>query len=663
MIATVFRCTVILAGALWPALNCSAAQDPAEDPWRAQRTLYLQAEQAFRRGDQPRYRDLAAQLIDYPLYPYLRYNRLAHNVRPAHYAEIEQFLDAYSDTPLADRLRGTWLDDLAQRGHWRQYLTAYRASSNVSRRCHYHYAQLREGDTEAAFAGASALWHHGESRPKACDPLFAAWHRSDDFQAEHAAARVELAMAAGEWQLARYLKRFLPGQHSDEIEQWIRLHRGPSLLLECNKRTALLNSASPRAIAHGLQRLARRDPPAARAAFRELANQVPFSEPQQQAVVSAIASRFAWRDLPGTAALLRDTPAELLDDTAREARMRWAVRTGELQHLPAWYYDLSEIDRESTRWRYWRARAWEKHDNRHEAELALRELARERDFYGFLAADRVGADYHFNHHPLQPAPERLTLLREAGFVNRAKELRRLDRYTAARREWWHGLREADDATMDAAIVIASDLGWHRIAVLTASQARRWNDVDRRFPVVYEEAISRHAAQRGLPREILMSLARRESAFDRFARSGAGARGLLQIMPATGREIARDLGEPWKSAWDLYDAESSLRYGSYYLAKQLRKFHDQLPLALAAYNGGPHNVARWLRFDGSLPAESWIETIGFKETREYVQAILAYAMIYRDQLRMPAQRLSKYLKPVTGRGSVPPTTSSAVRCTD
>lgn len=642
------------------ATSCVAAPETS-DPWQAERGLFLDAENAFRRGDHARYRHLAAELSAYPLYPYLRYNRLSRAIGPKSYAEIERFIDQYPDTPLAERLRSRWLDDLATRGDWNRYLAVYRPTTHTARRCHFHYAQLRQDEREKAFTGARELWLHGKSQPQACDRLFTAWHHSDDFQAGDASARLALAMAAGEWQLARYLKRFLPAAEQNAAEQWIRLYRSPSLLRECSNRQELLRSATPQALAHGLQRLARRDPPGALTAFREIASEIDFSDAQQHAVISDIIRRYAWRDLPGTGELLGDIPAALLDATAREARMRWALSVGQLHRLPSWFYDLPETDQESTRWRFWRALAWEQEGKAHEAELALRELARERDYYGFLAADRVGADYSFNHRPLDPDAETLAALRESGFVARAAELRRLDRRTAARQEWWHGLRDADDRTMDAAIVVASELGWHRIAVLTASQARRWDDVERRFPVAYDEEISSHASAQSLPEEILMSLARRESAFDRFARSGAGARGLLQIMPATGQEIARDLGDKWNSTWALYDAETSLKYGSHYLAKQLHKFDGQLPLALAAYNGGPHNVARWLRFDGTMEAAQWIETIGFKETREYVQAILAYAMIYRAHLGLPAQRLSHYLKPVTGSGTTSATAPTPAAC--
>lgn len=654
------RLVAILFCTLW-AVVASPLATADDDPWRSQRTLFLQAEQAFRRGDLTGYRSLAAQLTTYPLYPYLLYKRLSSGIGPASYGEIEDFIEQYRDSPLAEQLRGLWLDDLAGRGFWPRYLEAYQPSGNISRQCHYHYAQWLTGDRVAALAGARTLWIHGASQPKACDALFEVWLASDAFHPDDAEARTQLAMAAGEWQLVRYLKRFLPPPQQDSAEQWIRLYHNPSLLRECSQREELLRSATPQAIAHGLQRLAANDPPAALTAFREIDPRVSFTESQRLAVTSAIVSRYAYRDLPGTNVLLHETPAAMLDESTREARMRWAVRVGQLHHLPAWYYDLSETDRESTRWRYWRAHAWEAQDNVREAELAFRELARERDYYGFLSADRVGLPYSFKHRPLEPIPELLAALRATGFVTRAKELRHLDRITAANREWWHGLRAADDATMDAAIVLASELGWHRVAVLTASQARRWDDVGRRFPVAYDEAISSAATARGLPREILMSLARRESAFDPFARSGAGARGLLQIMPATGRQIANELGEAWRSTWDLYDSERSLRYGSYYLAEQLKRFEGQLPLALAAYNGGPHNVTRWLRFDGTLPAERWIETIGFKETREYVQAILAYAVIYRSHLNLPVQRMSRDLKPVTGLGAVRTEASNPRSC--
>jgi soluble lytic murein transglycosylase len=106
---------------------------------------------------------------------------------------------------------------------------------------------------------------------------------------------------------------------------------------------------------------------------------------------------------------------------------------------------------------------------------------------------------------------------------------------------------------------------------------------------------------------------------------------MQIMPRTGMQIARDLNERWSGKNSLYDPVKNLKYGSYYYQKLLNQFNGHYALALAAYNAGPNRVKQWLP-DESMPADVWIETIPFRETREYVTTVLVYAMIYQQRIQ-------------------------------
>ena len=105
----------------------------------------------------------------------------------------------------------------------------------------------------------------------------------------------------------------------------------------------------------------------------------------------------------------------------------------------------------------------------------------------------------------------------------------------------------------------------------------------------------------------------------------------QIMPQTGKQIARDLKERWTGKRSLYNPVKNLRYGSYYYQKLLTQFDGNYALALAAYNAGPSKVKKWLP-DETLPADIWIETIPYRETREYVTTVLAYALIYQQRMQ-------------------------------
>ena len=145
--------------------------------------------------------------------------------------------------------------------------------------------------------------------------------------------------------------------------------------------------------------------------------------------------------------------------------------------------------------------------------------------------------------------------------------------------------------------------------------------------------------------IVFGLVRRESAFDKDAQSPVGASGLMQIMPQTGRQIAAKLNEKWHSKQILFNPSVNLKYGTYYYKQLLDRFEGNFVLAAAGYNAGPTRVDRWLPEDQEMPADIWIETISYKETREYVSAILAYAMIYQQRIGDDAFRIRDFMPDV------------------
>ena len=138
----------------------------------------------------------------------------------------------------------------------------------------------------------------------------------------------------------------------------------------------------------------------------------------------------------------------------------------------------------------------------------------------------------------------------------------------------------------------------------------------------------------------MAIARRESAFFPRAVSGAGAKGLMQLMPSTARSVARSLQQRDLSK-ELFEVDSNVALGGAYYRQLLDRYNNNRVLSLAAYNAGPHRVTRWLNDESDkLPVVQWIETIPFRETRAYVQGVLAYNVVFRKLRNQPAQLLTQ-----------------------
>ena len=145
---------------------------------------------------------------------------------------------------------------------------------------------------------------------------------------------------------------------------------------------------------------------------------------------------------------------------------------------------------------------------------------------------------------------------------------------------------------------------------------------------YQKQVLRHARKKQLDPSVIYGVMRRESLFDPVARSRVGALGLMQLMPATARSVANSLGLKKLAQSDILKIENNINLGTQYFRTVMNRFDNNVSLAAAAYNAGPHNVKKWLpKNDNILPADLWVETVPFNETRNYVQAVLAYATVF------------------------------------
>ena len=316
-------------------------------------------------------------------------------------------------------------------------------------------------------------------------------------------------------------------------------------------------------------------------------------------------------------------------------QQNWSAVKHQIEQMP------DHIQQQNT-WRYWQARALEILGKKTQALTLYQALAGERDFHGFLAAEHIGKPYALQSRSAQVAESEFDELLQHPAVIRAQELYLLGREREARGEWSLAMRGLTKRQRVVAAIFAHRLVWHDRAINTAAKAGYTDDLALRFPKVFVKSIKAEAERWSLDREWILSIGRRESTFRSDARSQVGALGVMQIMPNTGRHIARRLQEKWHADL-LLDAEHNIRWGVAYLQELSDLFDDHTVLATAAYNAGPRNVQRWLpKVD--MPADVWIETIPFKETRRYVRAILAYLMIYRHLENKPTQ-LAHYMPAV------------------
>ena len=622
-----------------PALAANPEHDAQGD-----RERFRQAEQALSRGDSDAFRRLAAGLRSYPLHPYLEYEALRRRLSSAASREVEAFLTRNDDTPLAARLRAAWLDHLAAQRRWNYYLAFYREDADIDRRCHHLQALIETGRAEQAFARMAPVWLHGKSRPKSCDPAIEAWSAAGHRSAGMIWRRIELAMDAGQLRLVRYLSRDLSAGEREWVERWIRLHGKPELAGDA----AAFETAHPyreAMLGHAVQRLTRREPLDALQLWSRIADDYPFSQEQRGETEQLLVRYLARNEDPAAYDFMRRAALRPVDLKAHEARLRTALMYEDWIQVLDWIGALPDSERASDRWRYWQARAVDAFAGPEAAVPLYAAVAAERSYYGFLAADRLGLDYHLAHTETPVDDAMVEAVAQIPAVRRAAELFALDRPTEARREWRWATRGLDQLDLKAAAKLASRNGWHDRAIFTLAQTGYWDDLELRFPVQHAELVAENAGRHGIDKAWIFAVMRQESAFMDNARSHAGALGLMQLMPATARHVARNLlNRKPPARREILQPDTNIALGSAYLSEVKAKLGDSAVLATAAYNAGPHRVARWLP-QRTLPADIWIELVPFEETRTYLRRVLTYTVIYEKRLGLTPTRLAQRLHPV------------------
>lgn len=613
----------------------------ATPDYTRQRELFRVADAALAAGERSALTIARTTLRNYPLYPYLLHHDLHQRLDEFPAAEVRAFIRDYADLPLAERLHSQWLRHLAHNQRWDDFLDDYQPRDNVTLDCLQRQALLSQGQISAALAEIEAVWMHSHSRPPACDPVFAVWRERGEFTQERIWQRFGLAMAAGQDGLARYLYNLLQGERRTVAERWLAIHTDPGRIrqLEANQPYAADLAL------HGLRVLVRRDSVATAPLFDQLqARYRRRTDPEWNALQRQLALFVAARGHSSAAERLAAIPENWVDEQVEAWRIRVALRAQDWAEVLRQTERLSSTSAQQLRWRYWRARALEALGEPDAARTLYADLASQRDYYGFLAADRLQQPYAIIHRP-SAVPEDWVATSAGAALLRIRELTQLERDIDARREWQHLLDNHSPQALRTAAVLADRWGWHRQAVVALVRADEWDDLMLRFPVPYREQVLSAAQAQGIDPGWIYAVMRQESLFQPDARSSANALGLMQILPTTGQRIARERGETWQGSHSLLYPPTNIHYGAHYLRGNLQRLQNNPVLASAAYNAGARRVLSWLPEDGPMDADIWAETLPFFETRGYIRRVMEYYVVYGWRLGGEQPALHALMPPV------------------
>ena len=613
----------------------SSQVPPLPDRYSLERKKYLAAQKALNSRNLAEYRRLAQQLSGYPLLAYLEYEELVPRLINLPYKDVERFFAQYPDSFLAERMTHRWLRTLAQREQWADYRRFYDARlTDPELACLNLRARLQTGD-QSALDEVAGLWNIEKTQSKACDPVFAQWKKAGRMTPELIWERHLKVVRAGDKAMASYLARQLPAAQQALALQLQAVNTNPKLI----KQTAKFSRQSPEMkslILFGLEKYARQDSLDALRLWRHYDAQQLFNDEDRIQIKYQLAQRLLHQDHDREAEqLVASTPGLTRVDLV-EWLIRESLRKQEWEKVNEWLTRLPEDARRSERWRYWQARTMEELkilENNGETPASIyASLAPQRSFYGFLAADKTGIDYHLLDRPVTFTAEQLSKVRNNPGIQRAREFYLLGNMGAASREWFYSTRRLPPQEIAIAGRLAQNWGWYRHGIQAMVDGNYWDDLEVRFPVLYKDQVSKAAKKTSVNPLLIFAVTRQESAFMHDAKSPAGAVGLMQLLPSTAKQTAQRNGLRYQHQ-DLLTPEKNIALGSHYLEQLLKAYDGNRILAAAAYNAGPGRVRQWLNKekDNQLPYDVWIETIPFKETRGYVQNVLAFSVIYAYRL--------------------------------
>lgn len=637
--------TLLLTLLLCNATQTAVADDARKAMPERQRSAFREVYAEVERGNwQPvqRYEKL---LKNYVLWPDLRAAYLRATLKNADDAEIGAFLDQYGVLKPARELRYRYALQLAAEDRLSEYLSIYQQFyqgldiANLD--CLALQAEIRSGQAKRMTKRAQDLWLVGKSQAEECDPVFEHLRSRNLLSKNEYVDRFKLAVDAKQFSLARYLARSLDASFLEEANEWLKAQNQPEQFI-----SAYLDYAdtqlSKRLFAYAVEQLAFDDPLAASSSWMKLSSHFSYTADQISDVSRHIALWAARTHLPQSEGMLESLPAGASDAETG----RWLVRTRLLRNQ--WPDVASSIDAlpakesEKDEWRYWKATAMRESGQAAAADSIFEELARERSYYGFLAADAIDLPYALAELPVPRNEAVASEIGERPELIRARELFFVGLEGRGRSEWDSAVRLMSSEEQSQAALLADSWGWHSRAISTVASAGEFDDLRIRYPLPWRKVFQKHARSAGVSDSWAYGIARSESLFMRDIRSSAGAIGIMQLLPETGRRAASEIRLPWSGLVTLTDSSSNIRLGTHYLSEMYTRFDNNRVLATAAYNAGPLRIEKWLPESGNLDARIWIENIPFNETRRYVRRVLADDAIFYWRMTGRQMRLSSHL---------------------
>lgn len=578
-------------------------------------------------------------LREYPLFPYLRYRLLTEDLTKTRLAEVQDFINSYPELPLSQQLKISFINELARRSDWIGIIRlSPQPPMDIGAKCQWYNAQLATGHSAVAWRGADDIWPNGRNLPDSCETLFSSWRKSHAFSAERILTRIGLAYQLANDALVTQLINQLAPQYSTMASQLRLVLKDPHNVTAFASNVAS-SEFSQQIVMQAFSRLARLDPQLAKSLLPTLAATQQLSDDRQQSMRESIVWQLMGNNLSLSQQQWRDSVISASHSTALlERRIRLALSQQDLKEVSRWIHLLQATDRDKDEWQYWLAMTLFKEGDNKQAEKLLIQLTKRRGFYPMVAAQKLDRPYVLRIEKVAPVDGQLL---QSKVLARVNELMYWHQDDLARNEWLAWFNDLTLTQQQGLAGYALQQQWWDLAVQATIKAKMWDNLQQRFPAAWLSLFQHYARNKQIPVSYAMATARQESAMNPTIQSSAGAVGLMQLMPATALHTAKVFKvADYHGQQQLKDPATNINLGMLYLESLYKQFAQNRILSSSAYNAGPSRVKKWLdNSNGRLDAVSFIETIPFTETRNYIKNILAYDVYYRHFQSQPEKILT------------------------
>ena len=556
-------------------------------------------------------------------------------------AQIGDFLKAQDNSYIAEKLRGEWLKLLGKRGRWDVFQGDYPllAAPDQEAACYGLQARLAREQDATALDEARPLWFNALELPESCRPLIEQLVGSGRLSGDDVWERMRRLLEARKLDQVPAVAQYLPAQQIPAAKTLRAIADRPQPYLDNLHATVPPGRLAREMALYAVQRLAKSDAAAAAAAWRRL--QDGFSEAERAYAWGQIAWAAAREHLPEARSWYQLAAAAPLSEEQLAWQARAALRDRDWALLQQTVARMPAQMAAQADWVYWLARALAAHGRSEDAKTLFHRIAEQPNFYGMLAAEELNRAILPPPRALPLAREEISAARDNPGLQRALALIRLDIRIEGVREWNWTLRGMDDRQLIAAAAVAYYSEVFDRAISTADRTLVQHDYTLRYPAPFRDLVEPRARDLALDNGWVYGLMRQESRFVFNAKSGVGAKGLMQLMPNTAKWVAKKIGLKAYRPANMAETKTNVQLGTHYLAMILASLDHHPVLASAAYNAGPGRARRWR---GAEPLEGAIyaETIPFNETRDYVKKVMANAVYYAAMFEDKPQSLKSRL---------------------